>query len=189
MLVGTCDGICCCIGRWIRSSSSRVGSQTMPDGRARDEGSPMTEAGSFFETRNGKIVGGVVVALAIASGVYFARDMFSSPMTEANERVFIDSATGKTFPFELSIGDTIPVKAPSGSQTGYPAEKCFWSADGSPKSEPTFVLTEEAKGNPGPSFCPDCGRLVVPHNPPPTEGRKPPPLKSEYEARRSRESR
>jgi len=44
------------------------------------------------------------------------------------------------------------------------------------------VLLNEATGKPGPTFCPDCGRFVVPHNPSPQMSPKPPPTKQEYEA-------
>ena len=57
----------------------------------------------------------------------------------ARERVFIDSSTMKPFNHDLVEGETIPVKAPSGNKTGYPAELCYWTKDGKTKTEPTAV--------------------------------------------------
>ena len=60
-----------------------------------------------------------------------------------------------------------PVKSPhSGKETGYEPERCYWTADGKPKPEPTYVLLNAAVGKPGPTFCQDCKRLVVGLNPP-----------------------
>jgi len=82
----------------------------------------------------------------------------------------------------------MPVLAPSGKNTGYEAELCYWTKDGKPKETPTPVLLNIYKGIKGPTFCPDCGRLVVGHNPPAMEGAKPPPTKDEYTPRyRSRD--
>ena len=55
----------------------------------------------------------------------------------------------------------------SGKKTGVPAEACYWTADGGTKKNPTWVLLNELAGKPGPTFCPDCNRLVVGHNPAP----------------------
>ncbi len=77
----------------------------------------------------------------------------------------------------------IPVKSPfTGKETGYKAELCFWTKDGSTKTDPTAVLMNDDVGKPGPTFCPDCGRLVVHHNPVPGPHSKPPPTREEYEA-------
>jgi hypothetical protein len=85
----------------------------------------------------------------------------------------------------LKVGDQIPVKSPhSGKSTGYPAELCYWTKDGVIKSEPTAVLLRSHLGERSPTFCPDCGRLVVGHNPRPSQGDKPPPTQAEYKPRR-----
>lgn len=79
---------------------------------------------------------------------------------------------------------TYPVKCPdTGKETGYEAELCYWTKDGHPKDEPIPVLLNKYKGDPGPTFCPDCGRLVVYHNPLAVEGHTPPPTEEEYRAR------
>ncbi|MFT3785388.1 MAG: hypothetical protein QM770_04380 [Tepidisphaeraceae bacterium] len=96
------------------------------------------------------------------------------------DRVFICSETGKPFPHSLTVGEEIPVMSPfSGKRTGFPAEKCYWTKDGKTKSEPTAVLLNAYVGKSGPTYCPDCGRLVVPRNPMPSPGVKPPPTKAE----------
>jgi len=89
----------------------------------------------------------------------------------------------KPFKHTLAPGEGIPVMAPSGNRTGYPAEACYWTKDGKPKSEPTYVLLNVWKGSKDPTFCPDCGRLVVPLNPIADPSRRPPPTKAEYAAR------
>ena len=94
--------------------------------------------------------------------------------------LFVDSETGKTFTLELKRGMTFPVISPyTGRATGYQPEACFWNADGTTKSTPTYVILNSDLGKSGPTFCPDCGRLVVPHNPPPS-GQRPPPTRDEY---------
>ena len=101
--------------------------------------------------------------------------------------MFICAETGKPFEYTIKRGDTLPVKSPhSGKNTGWEAEKCFWTADGKFKSEPTYVLLNEHSGKPGATFCPDCGRLVVRFNPPPTAGATPPPKESEMKDRKAR---
>ncbi len=102
------------------------------------------------------------------------------------DRIYIDSATLKPFEHVLKIGETIPVKAPSGGMTGYPAELCYWTRDGKVKDKPTPVLLNQDVGKPGPTFCPDCGRLVVGHNPRAEPGMRPPPTEEEYDRRRAR---
>jgi hypothetical protein len=98
--------------------------------------------------------------------------------------------TGKAFTVELKDGLSIPVRSPySGQQTGYPAELCYWTKDGKPKDEPTAVLLNSWVGKRGPTFCPDCGRLVVGRNPEPAPDRKPPPTREEYQSAAGQEQR
>lgn len=139
----------------------------------------------FMDTPRGKAVsiGFVIVAVA-AMGYFVWTTLGSSPASFANQRVFIDAATGKPFAYDIRDGDSIPVTAPSGGKTGYPAERCYWTADGKVKDEPTYVLLQESLGKPGPTFCPDCGRLVRYHNPMAVEGNKPPPTEAELGNRR-----
>lgn len=100
-------------------------------------------------------------------------------------RMFMDAGTSPPTPFRaaLTVGMAVPIKAPSGGNTGFPAETCFWTKDGQTKTDPTYVLVNQAAGRPGPTFCPDCGRLVTVHNPAPDGKRPPPPTQAEYLAR------
>lgn len=76
--------------------------------------------------------------------------------------------TMKTFERKPEMQETIPVMSPyTSKKTGYPTEKCFWTRDGKLKAEPTFVLLNEHRGKKGPTICPDCGKIVYPHNPTP----------------------
>ena len=144
----------------------------------------------WLDTPGGKIAAAVLVVAAAVAVIFAVRKAFGPPpeIAAANERVFIDAATGQAFEYTLKAGDVIPVRAPSGQETGYPAEKCYWTRDGQIKPEPTPVLLNQTRGKPGPTFCPDCGRLVVPHNPMPTPEDKPPPTEAEYRPRRGSEN-
>jgi hypothetical protein len=102
----------------------------------------------------------------------------------SNDRMFICSKTGKSFSVTLKAGMSVPVYSRySGEDTGYPAEECWWTADGQIKSSPDYVLLNSEIGKPEPTFCPVCGRMVVSRNPRPSPGAKPPPTEAEYRAR------
>ena len=143
---------------------------------------------AFFKTTGGKVTG--AAALILCTGVigYAAWRAWrgNDILNRANDRIFVCSQTGKAFHVDLArlSGQSIPVLSPySSKNTGYPAELCYWTTDGQVKKEPTAVLLNEMIGKTGPTFCPDCGRLVVGHNPLPRPGTKPPPTRKEYEAR------
>ena len=107
------------------------------------------------------------------------------------DRIFVDARTGKQFGYRLSKEETVPVPSPhsGGERVGYEAEPCYWNADGSYKSSPTWVLPKvKADPEAGPTFCHDCGRLVVPRNPEPYRGAKPPPTQAEYKPPTRREA-
>ncbi|MBX3395120.1 MAG: hypothetical protein KF841_07095 [Phycisphaerae bacterium] len=115
---------------------------------------------------------GLLISIALLSSAgYLAWRTFSNPPQEAPDTVpvmYICSETGKTFAHVRRSGEPSPVLSPfSKKNTGYPAEKCYWTKDGKIKDTPTYVLLNEQAGKPGPTKCPDCGRLVVPHNPRP----------------------
>ena len=138
----------------------------------------------FFDTAPGKVCLGVVILAAGVFCFYQIRNIFgaSQGAVHANDRIFVCSETGKGFHVKLTESLTIPVHSPySGKNTGYPAELCYWTADGKPKSDPTPVLMNSYIGKTGPTFCPECGRLVVGHNPMAREGKTPPPTKAEYD--------
>jgi hypothetical protein len=121
----------------------------------------------------------VLALVAIGAAVWVSLSNTANPAADANTRWFVDSKTMQPFRHTLVRGETTPIDAPSGGKTGYPAELCFWTADGKSKAEPTPVLLNEATGKPGPTFCPDCGRMVRYHNPAPAAGVNPPPKKGE----------
>jgi hypothetical protein len=141
----------------------------------------------FLESSTGKMVAVGLIVLALIIMWVSVRASFgpSSAGKASVDRLFIDAKTGKTFEYTLKKGDVAPILAPSGDKTGYPAELCYWTADGGTRKDPVPVLLNIYKGDNSPTFCPDCGRLVVGHNPRPEEGRKPPPKKDEYKPRRS----
>jgi hypothetical protein len=157
----------------------------------------MQKVRDFFEGPAGKaLAAGILIAAGIAGYLAF-RSCFGQSQAAAlsNERVFICAKTGKTFTGHLDVGMTIPIRSPhSGENTGYEAEKCFWTKEGSPKAQATYVLLNDHKpehqGKKAPStFCPDCGRLVRPLNPAPEAGARPPPTEAEHAARRTRTER
>ena len=145
----------------------------------------------FLQSGAGKVVGALFVLIGLVAIVYAFKSVTTSQGVEdASNRMFIDAETGRPFPHRISIGDPIPVKAPGGKMTGYPAEACYWTKDGKVKDTPTYVFVEGVwKGTKEPTFCPDCGRLVVGHNPRASADRTPPPTKEEYAQGRGRGTR
>ena len=149
----------------------------------------MGKISEFLETKQGRItawVGTTIALLAMGYSIYshYAQD---AARISAN-RVFIDSENLRSFDFELKAGMMIPVSSPySGKNTGYPAELCYWTKEGTAKDTPTPVLLNSYKGSHDPTFCPDCGRLVIAHNPHPMPNSKPPPTAQEYRAKFSQE--
>jgi len=125
-----------------------------------------------------------VVAMLLVAGFLIWRGLGPSEgEVIARDRMFIDAKTNKPFEHQLKMGEFIPVDAPSGGKSGYPGELCFWTKDGKEKKEPTVVLLKSWTGQSGPTFCPDCGRLVVGHNPAPGPNVKVPPTQAEYKPR------
>ena len=139
----------------------------------------------FFNSPAGKATAIGLVVLALVLAFWSFRSNFSGGdgVTLARDRTYIDANTGKPFEHSLSVGEILPVKAPSGGN-GYPAEWCYWTKDGKVKKEPTPVLLNEYVNKPGPTFCPDCGRVVRQHNPAPMPGVTPPPTRAEIDARK-----
>jgi hypothetical protein len=132
--------------------------------------------------------GMTVAAVLLVAGLYFAiqavRGVTSTEGARLSaERVFVDAKTGKSYEITLKPGMPMPAPAPSGGNTGYPAEACYWTKDGKAKEDPTYVLMNDYLGKKEPTFCPDCGRLVKGHNPRPGEGVPVPPTQEEYKKR------
>lgn len=92
------------------------------------------------------------------------------PPTEPIEMTFMCIETKKPFEGQMIEGEKWPVLSPfSGKKTGYPVERCYWTKDGKRKAEPSLVVLNESLGKSGDTICPDCGRLVIGHNPIPPE--------------------
>jgi hypothetical protein len=135
----------------------------------------------FLRSTGGKIAAVALVLIGIVLAYVSFRANWGNGIAAINvDRMFIDAKTGKPFEHTIAMGEKFPVKAPSGGNTGYPAEKCYWTKDGKVKKDPTPVLFNAWIGKQGPTFCPDCGRLVIGHNPYPQPGAKPPPTEAEY---------
>jgi hypothetical protein len=139
----------------------------------------------MLATPGGKIAAIAASLFAVGFAVYTVASFMKGDMpSTAFYTTYVCSETGKSFRHKNEMGDTIPIYSPySGKNTAYPGEACYWNPDGSTKSEPTWVLLNEAVGKNEPTFCPDCGRLVVGHNPRPVAGGKPPPTRGEYAAK------
>ena len=125
----------------------------------------------------GKVVT-VIVLLAGATALWAAWRTVNPP-NPAGSPMFLEIADHYAYPQELTAGMRIPTKGPHGFDA-YPAEPCYWTADGHPKSTPDWVVLNSALGKQGPTFCPVCHRLVVFRNPSPSPGVKPPPTEQEY---------
>jgi len=136
----------------------------------------------MLATTAGRVFGVVLLlaALSLAGwsiAQYFKADSFD----EANSMICIDSETGQSFKHRKVEGESIPFLSPQTDRnTAYPAEMCYWNADGSLRKEPFPVLLNSCAGKQEPTFCPDCGRLVRGHNPVPRQGSRPPPTEAEY---------
>jgi hypothetical protein len=137
----------------------------------------------FLHGSSGRAVaiGLLILGLAAVGWSIWTNVRTDPDIAEANSPLFVDSETGQTFHVQLKVGMEIPVESPyTGRNTGYRAELCYWTKDGNTKTDPTAVVLNSDLGKPEPTFCPDCGRLVVGHNPAPGPGMRPPPTKAEW---------
>lgn len=133
----------------------------------------------FFRSPAGMAVAVVLVLLGIYAAYSSLRGFTTTEAAElSSQRMYIDTKTGKTVPVKLKAGMSLPDGL-------VPAEACYWTKDGKEKKDPTWVLLNLYKGIKDPTFCPDCGRLVVGHNPRPGPDVRPPPTKEEYKPRSS----
>lgn len=116
---------------------------------------------------------GVLAVVLLGVCVWLIAGSFGGdrPARESLRRTLICSETGEVFPrYTIERNSPTPFRNPkTGERTLYPAESCYWTEDGRAKAEPTFVLVNEHLGVDEPTYCPDCGRRVVPRNPMPPE--------------------
>ena len=121
----------------------------------------------FFDTTAGKITAGLllVVALGLLGWSVWSNLGEEDIVANTRNRTFMDATTGEPFQAELKVGWKVPIPAPSGGNTGYPAEMCGWTADGKPTDDLTPVLLNQYVDKKGPTFCPVCHRLVRERNP------------------------
>jgi hypothetical protein len=137
----------------------------------------------FFDSKAGRALALLLCVAGIAAIVMVLKRSTgdSEVAAQSRNRLFVCAETLKPFTHELQIGESIPVLSPhSGKQTGYPAELCYWTKDGKVRDKPVPVLLNTYLNKPEPTFCPDCGRLVTPHNPAPVPDQSPPPTKDQY---------
>jgi hypothetical protein len=134
----------------------------------------------FFATNIGKATAVLLFSLGIYGAWFGLGNVEADRVALTRERVFVCSETGKIFQHTVKIGDTFPLRSPhSGKETGYRAEACYWTRVGQIKTAPTWVLLNQSVGKPGPTFCPDCDRLVTEMNNPPVQGHPAPPTQEE----------
>jgi hypothetical protein len=142
----------------------------------------MAQSRRWMDSGAGKATVLAIVLMAVGLCVWaITGAVHGDTPGDPSSSTYVCSETGKAFKHHNVLGESMPIMSPySGKETGYPAEPCYWNADGTIKTEPTWVILNKLLGKPGPTFCPDCGRLVIAHNPTPSgPGAKPPPTKTE----------
>ena len=95
---------------------------------------------------------------------------------DASVRNFMCAKCDAHFAHTLQMGEFEPVKCPKcGESAGYMAETCYWvklpDGEWGAKKVPSCVILK-SKLDPDTdekTYCPDCGREVVGHNPPPPQ--------------------
>lgn len=113
----------------------------------------------------GIIVASVAALTVIVTGQFSG--VSGSQLAGLSEaRTMIDAETLEVFvDFPVEPGTGAPFSNPeTGEDTLYPAEECWWTEDGLVRTEPIYVLVKRNMGVDEPTYCPDCGRLVTPHN-------------------------
>ena len=141
----------------------------------------MDQSDSWLQTPRGKIMALLLCVAAMGVAIWEIKAyLHGNTPGDPNTQMYVDSETGKAFPHKSVVGEMIPITSPfTGNKTAYPGVPCFWTADGQLKKDPTWLILNETLGKRGPTFCPDCGRLVRPMQPMPKPGDKPPPTRDE----------
>ena len=125
--------------------------------------------------RRQRILLAVAAVILIVAGVLAWRRVDKGSKYKVSaERAFKCTECGQVFEHTLKRGDGEPLKCSEcGKQAGWRAETCYWTKDAGgqwkAKLDPTFVLQKERMGIDERTFCPDCGREVVGHNPKPPQ--------------------
>ncbi|RIK64269.1 MAG: hypothetical protein DCC65_14735 [Planctomycetota bacterium] len=122
-----------------------------------------------------KLIVAIVIFVA-AAGIAWYTLGGEDATDAASVRGFMCNECKEAYDYIPKEGDIEPLKCPNcGAMAGYQAEACFWTKgpDGEYKAKltPTYVIllqrldpnTEEE------TVCPDCGKVVVGHNPMPPE--------------------
>jgi hypothetical protein len=149
------------------------------------------KSGGKSRKEGGILSSGLVQMLALPLGllavIYLGWSLWrgndSDALAADSSLVWFMDADGNAYQQRLELGQA-EFKNPKTGKQAFKAELCYWTKDGKKKTGGTKVLMNRYKGLEGPTFCPDCGRLVVDRNPVPIEGLevKVPPTKAEYEA-------
>jgi hypothetical protein len=135
---------------------------------------PAARKGGPLSGGLGVIVSVVVLGCAAYLGWNYYKNMSNMPAEAPRdvERTFLCADANKSFVYRLQEGESPPVPSPhSGKRTGYPAEFCWWTREGTIRETPTPVILNHYLGKQGDTICPDCGRVVVGHNPDPRRQR------------------
>jgi|CXWL01.1.fsa_nt_gi hypothetical protein len=114
---------------------------------------------------------GAAMLLLLFLVVQSIRASVGGSAASSRTRTLVCADTGKVFE-EFSIGKdaSFPIENPkTGKKSLWIAEACYWTRDGGAKLTPTWVLLNANKGIKDPTLCPDCGRVVVGHNPMPPQ--------------------
>ncbi len=151
-------------------TDQKTGSKANADQSASRQ--PRAPAGKRGPLSGGLGIFLIIVLLGTAGYLTFRTLTTAEPPTfERLDAVFMCVDTNKTFSYAMDEGEHWPVLSPySDKRTGYPAEPCFWTKVGTDwkrKTTPSYTVLNEHLGKTGDTFCPDCGRLVIGHNPPP----------------------
>jgi hypothetical protein len=142
-------------------------SETANPGPASTENGTPQKRGGPFSGGLGIVVS--VVFLAAAAFLTYKTFVLGWPSEgKPVPQVCVCSETLKTFKYALDRGESWPVISPyTNKKTGYPAEPCYWTKDGKRKEVPNYVILNSYLNKPGDTICPECGRLVIEHNPHP----------------------
>lgn len=124
--------------------------------------------------KGGALSGGggalLAVVLLAAAGYLIYNNYWNAAAEDPVDtaRWFKCAEDGNDFAYVLKMGDKPPITCPKcKKETGFPAEACYWTRDGGVKDKPTYVILNKHLGKEGDTICPDCGRVVVGHNPDP----------------------